>query len=103
SSSSSSSSSSVAAAWPGINVVSTQPRTLSFNWTPVDGATHYKLFKNASGTSGYVQVGEDLATPAASDTLSVHLHDWINTLYMVEVCNATTCEASTPRSVESAM
>lgn len=106
SSSSSSSSSSVPsgdAVWPELNVTSTTPRILAFSWTEVAGATHYKLLKNADGSSGYTQVGADLATTTASDTISVHLHDWINASYIVEACNGTTCESSSPVFTSSAM
>src|SRR5690606_35208174 len=66
-------------------------------------ATHYKLLKNSDGSSGYVQVGEDLATTSATDQVSVHLHDWVDSLYLVEACNATGCESSSPISTSSAM
>lgn len=101
--SSSSSSSSVEVEWPGINVTSTEPRTLTFYWTEVAGATHYKLFKNVDGSSGYVQVGEDLTDTMATDLVSVHLHDWVNALYLIEACNETDCEESTPVTASSAM
>src|SRR5690606_27309682 len=102
--SSSSSSSSVGnVQWPDVNVTSAAPRTLTFSWTPVGGATHYKLLKNSDGSSGYVQVGEDLATTNATDHVSAHLHDWVNALYLVEACNATGCESSSPISTSSAM
>lgn len=96
SSSASSSTNNGNAVWPELNVTSTSPRTLTFSWTPVAGATYYKLLKNADGSSGYEQVGEQLLTPSATDTLSVHLHDWINARYLVEACNAESCETSAP-------
>lgn len=103
SSSSSFSSSAGNVEWPEVNVTSTTPRTLAFNWTPVSGATHYKLLKNSDGGSGYVQVGADLLSTNATDSLSVHLHDWVNALYLVEACNASGCDSSSPISTGSAM
>ncbi|MGM8227170.1 FG-GAP repeat protein [Cellvibrio sp. ARAG 10.3] len=95
SSSSSSSSSSANAVWPGINVTADSPKTLSFSWTPVDGALSYRLYKNADGSSGFVQVGADLTTTSATDTISVHLHDWDNATYYVEACLSEDCTDKT--------
>ena len=95
SSSSSSSSSSASAVWPDINVTANSPKTLSFSWTPVEGALSYRLFKNADGTSGFVQVGTDLTSTSATDTISVHLHDWLNATYYVEACLSEDCTDKT--------
>lgn len=106
SSSSSSSSSSVNAVWPGINVTATSPKTLSFSWTPVENALFYRLFKNADGSGGFVQIGGDLTTPAATDNVSVHLHDWINATYYVEACLSADCTdktSSNPTDTSGAM
>ena len=95
SSSSSSSSSSANAVWPDINVTANSPKTLSFSWTPVEGAIFYRLYKNADGTSGFVQVGPDLTDTSATDTISVHLHDWLNATYHVEACLSEDCTNKT--------
>ena len=95
SSSSSSSSSSANAVWPDINVTANSPKTLSFSWTPVEGALSYRLYKNADSTSGFVQVGADLTSASATDTISVHLHDWLNATYYVEACLSEDCTDKT--------
>src|SRR5690606_32531487 len=86
SSSSSSSAPSRDAVWPDINAYAETPKTLTFSWTAVEGAISYKLFKNVDGSSGYVQVGEPVTTPTASDSVDVHLFDWLNSTYYVEAC-----------------
>lgn len=94
-SSSSSSSSSADAVWPGINVTATSPKTLSFSWTPVENALSYRLYKNADGSSGFVQVGGELTSTSATDTVSVHLHDWVNATYYVDACLSADCADKT--------
>lgn len=104
SSSSSSSSSSVAdAVWPEINVGSEEPKTLAFSWTPVEGATYYRLIKNPDGSSGYSQIGEDLTETSASDQISVHQHDWNEASYIIEACNDSGCESSEPVFTDAVM
>ena len=44
-------------------------KRLIFDWAEVPGATHYRLFQDPDGRSGFTQVGEDI--PAG--TLSVSL------------------------------
>ncbi|MDQ2077958.1 FG-GAP repeat protein [Marinimicrobium sp. ABcell2] len=76
------------AEWPDVNVYSLEPKVLQFSWTPVDGATHYRLLKDPDGSSGFTQVGDDLTEPSAQDAISVHRHDWANARYIVEACDA---------------
>lgn len=105
--SSSSSSSSIvppgSGVWPELNVTSTNPGSLTIKWSAVSGATHYNLLKNADGGSGYETVAENLTETTATDFISVHLHDWVNASYLVEACNAGSCQTSTPAFTASAM
>jgi hypothetical protein len=79
------SSSSVAAVeWPDVNVTSQAPKTLSFNWTPVEGADHYRIFKNSGTGEGYTQVGDDVTELQFDEIISVHNHNWLDALYHVE-------------------
>jgi len=82
---------------PSVNVSATSPKVLTFTWTGVAGATHYRLLKNPNGVSGYTQVGADLpnTTTTATDYIGVHLHDWINANYIVQACNSVACINST--------
>jgi hypothetical protein len=76
-------------------------RQLIFSWFAVDGATHYKLFQNPDGASGFTQVGADIPADEIPDPLpepllpqvfavdiSVHKIDWVNARYRLESCDA---------------
>lgn len=80
--------------WPSVKVESQNPKHLHFQWSPVEGATHYKLWKHDTATGGVTQVGGDLTTTLASDEIGVHVHDWVNNYYYVEACNASACQQS---------
>jgi hypothetical protein len=70
-------------------------KRLRFEWPRVNGATHYRLFENPDGVSGFTQVGGDLDDSArdADIDISVHWHDWNNARYRLESCDAITCVA----------
>ncbi|MBK8188527.1 MAG: hypothetical protein IPK77_15440 [Cellvibrio sp.] len=72
--------------WPSVKVDAPLAKTLSFSWSPVDGASYYKLLKNDGG--GFITLGGNITGTSATDTVSVHLHDWINTRYLVQWCDA---------------
>lgn len=76
--------------------VSATTKNLKFSWGSVAHVNFYRLLKNDAGTSGYIQVGENITSTTATDTVSVHLQDWLNTLYIVEACNSAGCGQSTP-------
>lgn len=80
--------------WPSVKVATQTPKVLTFQWSAVDGATSYKLYKHDVATGGVVQVGADLTTTEATDEIGVHVHDWVNNYYYVEACNADGCEKS---------
>lgn len=80
--------------WPSVRVEAQSPKVLSFQWSPVDGATFYQLFKHDVATGGVVQVGGDLTTTQATDEIGVHVHDWVNNYYYVKACNADGCSQS---------
>ncbi|WP_347332375.1 FG-GAP repeat protein [Marinimicrobium locisalis] len=79
------------AQWPAINLDSREPKRLHFSWTPVEGADHYRLWKNADGNSGYELVSDNLTAPEATDTIAVHRHDWDDALYQVTACMDADC------------
>jgi hypothetical protein len=80
--------------WPSVKVDAQNPKVLTFQWSAVDGATFYKLYKHDVATGGVVQVGADLTTPQATDEIGAHVHDWVNNYYYVEACNADACSKS---------
>ncbi len=80
--------------WPSVKVEAQTPKVLTFQWTAVEGATHYKLYKHDAATGGVIQIGTDLTTTQASDEIGVHVHDWVNNYYYVEACDAAGCQKS---------
>jgi hypothetical protein len=80
--------------WPSVRVEAKTAKAFTFQWTPVDGATHYKLFKHDAVTGGVAQIGGDLTSTEATDEIGVHVHDWVNSYYYVEACNAGGCQKS---------
>lgn len=80
--------------WPSVKVEARNAKQLSFQWSAVEGATSYKLFKHNAATGGVIQVGGDLTTTQATDEIGVHVHDWVNNYYYVEACNNGACQKS---------
>lgn len=80
--------------WPSVKVEAQNPKLLTFQWSPVAGATFYKLFKHDAATGGVVQVGSDLTSTQATDEIGVHVHDWVNNYYYVDACDANGCQRS---------
>ncbi|PUA29414.1 MAG: hypothetical protein B0W54_02160 [Cellvibrio sp. 79] len=74
--------------WPSVKVEAQNPKQLTFQWSAVDGATYYKLFKHDKAVGGVTQVGGNLTTTQATDEIGVHVHDWVNNYYYVEACDA---------------
>lgn len=77
--------------WPSVKVEAQNPKVLTFQWSAVEGATSYKLFKRDAATGGVTQIGGDLTSTQATDEIGVHVHDWVNNYYYVEACNAGGC------------
>ena len=80
--------------WPSVKVEAQTPKVLTFQWSAVEGATFYKLYKHDAATGGVTQVGDDLTGTQTTDEIGVHVHDWVNNYYYVEACNAGGCEKS---------
>jgi FG-GAP repeat len=79
---------------PSLINLSSSTKTLHFSWPAVEGATFYKLYENANGASGFVQVGGNLSGTQYDHAIAVHLFDWPNARFMLEACNAGGCTAS---------
>ncbi len=69
-------------------------KTLRFSWPAVDGASHYRLYENADGASGYSQVGGDITATQVEHTIA--LYNRINANYLVSACNRAGCNDSAP-------
>ncbi len=82
------------AQWPDLHLSSAGPKTLRFQWTEVEGATHYRLLENPDGASGFVQVGDDITDTSAYLEISAHLHNWPEARYLVEACDGQNCQDS---------
>lgn len=80
--------------WPSVKVEAQTPKVLTFQWSAVEGATFYKLYKHDAATGGVVQVGGNLTSTRATDDIGVHVHDWVNNYYYVDACNASGCARS---------
>jgi trimeric autotransporter adhesin len=80
--------------WPSVKVEAQNPKVLTFEWSPVENATFYRLYKHDAATGGVVQLGGDITETQATDEIGVHVHDWVNNYYYVDACNASGCERS---------
>ena len=68
--------------------LSSDIKSLTFDWPNYFGATHYKVFVNPDGDSGFSQLGDDLASHELVQDISVHVTDWLNATYFVEAHDA---------------
>jgi hypothetical protein len=66
-------------------------KEVAVSWTAVPDATFYRVLKNPDNTSGYTQIGSDLTATSFSDTIAVHLTDWVNASYKVQACTNGGC------------
>jgi len=83
--------------------VSVATKQLNFAWAAVDGATHYRLFENPNGVSGFTQRGGELTGTGTTLTIAVHRHDWPLARYLLEACNGAGCTASNEVGTAGAM
>lgn len=89
--------------WPNVKVSANGTKTLKFEWTAVPGSTSYKLLKKTDSNSPYMQVGTDFASTVVTDSVNVHLTDWVNSRYKVQACNGSNCQDSAEIVTNSAM
>lgn len=71
-------------------------KQLNFSWDDVANADYYRLMENPDGHSGFTQVGDEIpmGTLTATRDIAVHLHDWVNALYIVQACTLGGCTDS---------
>ncbi len=65
-----------------------------FTWDSVSNVTHYQLFVNPDGSSGFTEIGGKIDGSLTSFDLSVPLYDQADASYMLSACNAVGCSDS---------
>lgn len=71
-------------------------KTLRFDWTDVDGATHYILQENPDGLSGFSPLGDPIAQGTETLALEIPTFSRFNAEYLLQSCNEVGCtDAST--------
>lgn len=85
--------------------VSSAPKQLVFDWTTVPDATLYRLMMDPTGTSGFSQIGADIALGETMHffPIAAHLLDWENARFLLQACNSGGCTDSNVVSVETLM
>jgi trimeric autotransporter adhesin len=71
-------------------------KQLAFDWDAVPNVTHYQLFQNPNGNTGYTPLGDPIP-PSRTDArvnIAVHLQNWASARYIVAACNAVGCTDS---------
>jgi len=69
-------------------------RQVILRWSAVTGATHYQMLRKANGSSNYLPLNSMITATEYSDTVPVHLVDWMNVSYVVAACNNSGCTNS---------
>ncbi|WP_444895916.1 histidine kinase [Microbulbifer sp. SSSA005] len=68
-----------------------KPKTLTFRWSDVSGATYYQLFENADGHSGFEPIGNPIAPKEERIELVVPLFKKLNAQYLLQTCDDQRC------------
>ena len=84
----------VALTAPSVSLSFEQTKTFRFTWADVAGASHYRLLENPDGSSGFNQVGSDIASGTMVYELQVPLYKRLNAQYILQACNTNTCADS---------
>ncbi|WP_299948739.1 histidine kinase [uncultured Microbulbifer sp.] len=58
-----------------------------FDWTDIEGATHYQLLENPDGASGFSPVGASVEQGVQTLILEVPLYTRTNAQYILQACN----------------
>jgi trimeric autotransporter adhesin len=85
---------------PALSLTVQQIKKFRFDWTLSPGITRYRLLEDASGNTGFTQVGTDLDSSVSTTfDLGVSLHRRLNARYILQACGASRCIDSLPVSV----
>ncbi|WP_413663538.1 histidine kinase [Microbulbifer sp. ZKSA004] len=68
-----------------------KPKTLTFRWNDVSGATYYQLFENIDGHSGFEPIGNPIAPKEERIELVVPLFKKLNAQYLLQTCDDQRC------------
>lgn len=79
---------------PVVNASVAKAGRFLFKWDFVPNAAYYRLMKSVDGKQPYQQVGEKLLTNSTTEDISTFEHDWQNTNYVVQACDAEGCSLS---------
>ena len=87
-----------------VTVSNSDIKTIRFDWSAYAGATHYQLFVNPDGASGFTLLQDNLTGTSTTVELPVHLTDWINASYFLEVHDGSgKLTESAPQSISALM
>ena len=78
-------------------------KTLGFSWGDTPGATHYKLFENPDGISGFEQIATDIEPGVGFYKHTVPLHMRSNARYLLQVCEGATCFDRNTLSIDNSV
>ncbi|HKQ83092.1 MAG TPA: FG-GAP repeat protein [Steroidobacteraceae bacterium] len=83
---------------PVVNVTYGVKRVI-LTWGPAAGATYYEVRKTLGSERSVL--GTKISTTTFSESVAVHLTDWLNTRYIVAACNVGGCTDSLPIQASS--
>ena len=78
-------------------------KQIHFTWPSVPDATHYKIYQNADGISGFTLLNGNLTTTSYEQNIAVHQMNWPAARYFIEACNAVSCTASNEVNINDAV
>lgn len=78
-------------------------KTFRFTWTDVVDATHYQLFENADGSSGFTQISGNIVPGEEVYDITVPLYARMNAEYILRTCKNSTCKDGTTMTVSGNM
>jgi len=86
---------------PDLSLDTSQMKTFEFRWDSVDGATHYTLWENIDGKSGFVQVSPAIQPEENTFALSVPLFARTDAQYVLKTCKPIACVDSSAVGISS--
>lgn len=87
-----------------IRVSTSDIKIIQFDWSSYVGATHYKLFVNPDGVSGFTLLQDNLVGTSTTIEVPTHFTDWVNASYILEVHDGTgKITESSPISISALM
>ncbi len=66
-------------------------KAFNFSWIDTPGVSHYKLFEDPDGQSGFSQVGDDISSGIESYEHIVALYSRMNAVYQLQICIEEEC------------